>query len=647
MAGIFQGLSASGSWGCFDELNILKPEVLSVCATQFKSVLDAIKAGKSRFVLQGEEIALDPTCGAFITMNPGYIGRAELPQDLKALFRPITVVVPDLAMICENMLMAEGFISAEVLSKKFVTLYLLCKDLLSKQPHYDWGMRAIKSVLVVAGNMKRAEKVYGEDAVLMRALRDFNLPKFVADDLPIFYGLLGDLFPGIDPPRARDMDFEAIIREVTIEAGLEPDEMFLRKVVELGELQVIRHCVFTMGPPGAGKSSSWKMLQKANDKVGKKTTLVDLNPKVINSDELYGAINMATREWKDGILSNKMRALSDLPDENPKWLIFDGDLDATWIESMNSVMDDNKLLTLASNERIQLKAHMRMFFEIRDLNYATPATVSRAGILYISDSDGYQWRAFVKSWVRKQNCNAEMKEELQSLFDKYMPETLKHVKTYFKHAIPQRELAMINAMCSLLQSIISTNEIKALEYVFVFSAIWCVGGGFTVMSDGKDYRKEFSKWWMDKFKAIKFPGKTVFDYYIDIENSKVDEWIKLANMDIVNTIDTSKSIQSYTIPTVDTISCSYLMRQFMSVGHSPLLVGQAGCGKTQMIKGLLKELVEKTDDYLSQVINMNYYTDATTLRLNLMGQLEKQGGTRYGPVGKYTLIYFIDDLNMP
>lgn len=66
-----------------------------------------------------------------------------------------------------------------------------------------------------------------------------------------------------------------------------------------------------------------------------------------------------------------------------------------------------------------------------------------------------------------------------------------------------------------------------------------------------------------------------------------------------------------------------------------------------MIKGLLKELTEKTDDYLSQVINMNYYTDATTLRTNLMTQLEKQGGTRYGPVGKYTLIYFIDDLNMP
>lgn len=90
-------------------------------------------------------------------MNPGYLGRAELPEGLKALFRPITVVVPDLELICENMLMAEGFTEAKVLAKKFTTLYALCKDLLSKALHYDWGLRAIKSVLVVAGTFKRAE----------------------------------------------------------------------------------------------------------------------------------------------------------------------------------------------------------------------------------------------------------------------------------------------------------------------------------------------------------------------------------------------------------------------------------------------------------------------------------------------------------
>ncbi len=87
---------------------------------------------------------------------------------------------------------------------------------------------------------------------------------------------------------------------------------------------------------------------------------------------------MATREWKDGLLSKVMRDLGEIPDEKPKWIILDGDLDANWIESMNSVMDDNKMLTLASNERIPLKPHMRLIFEIRDLRFATPATVSRA-----------------------------------------------------------------------------------------------------------------------------------------------------------------------------------------------------------------------------------------------------------------------------
>jgi len=96
MAGIFKGLAASGSWGCFDEFNRLIPEVLSVCSVQFKSVTDAIRQGKKRFTIQSQEISLDPTCGAFITMNPGYLGRSELPEGLKALFRPITVVVPDL-----------------------------------------------------------------------------------------------------------------------------------------------------------------------------------------------------------------------------------------------------------------------------------------------------------------------------------------------------------------------------------------------------------------------------------------------------------------------------------------------------------------------------------------------------------------------
>lgn len=143
-----------------------------------------------------------------------------------------------------------------------------------------------------------------------------------------------------------------------------------------------------MGPAGAGKSSTWQILQKACDKDGKKTIFVDMDPKVVSTRDFYG-YNLPSKEWKDGLFSKFLRDLGEQSDTNPKWIVLDGDLDANWIESMNSVMDDNKILTLANNERIPLKPHMKALFEIRDLKYATPATVSRAGILYISDDAGH------------------------------------------------------------------------------------------------------------------------------------------------------------------------------------------------------------------------------------------------------------------
>ena len=109
------------------------------------------------FEFFGDTISLIPTTSHYITMNPGYAGRTELPENLKALFRSCAMIRPDLKPICENMLMSEGFQTAQKLAIKFVTLYALSGELLSKQAHYDWGLRAVKSVLRVAGKMKRAE----------------------------------------------------------------------------------------------------------------------------------------------------------------------------------------------------------------------------------------------------------------------------------------------------------------------------------------------------------------------------------------------------------------------------------------------------------------------------------------------------------
>merc|ERR1719424_2619797 len=223
MGQIFMGLAQVGAWGCFDEFNRISIEVLSVVSSQYKAVLDAIRSRVKTFLFMDEDIRLVRTVGAFITMNPGYAGRTELPENLKALFRSVAMIVPDLRYICENMMMSEGFIIARPLAFKFVTLYSLCKELLSKQMHYDWGLRAVKSLLRQAGSLKRKEPDADENPVLCRALRDFNTPKITTNDRPIFLRLIQDLFVGINPEPFSEPIFQRLVGDVVKKRGLQAD----------------------------------------------------------------------------------------------------------------------------------------------------------------------------------------------------------------------------------------------------------------------------------------------------------------------------------------------------------------------------------------------------------------------------------------
>jgi dynein heavy chain len=118
------------------------------------------------------------------------------------------------------------------------------------------------------------------------------------------------------------------------------------QVVQLQELFAVRHSVFIVGNAGTGKSMVWKSLFKANQNMKKKPVAIDLNPKAVTNNELFGVINPSTREWKDGLFSTIMRDLSNVTHDGPKWIVLDGDIDPMWIESLNTVMDDNKVTGL-------------------------------------------------------------------------------------------------------------------------------------------------------------------------------------------------------------------------------------------------------------------------------------------------------------
>lgn len=158
-----------------------------------------------------------------------------------------------------------------------------------------------------------------------------------------------------------------------------------------------------IGVPGTAKSAVWKNLWRTMESKGHTTEWDIVDPKAVTSDELYGCMNTKTKEWKDGVIAVIMRDQNKCQnkykkDQKYKWLVLDGDIDPEWIETMNTVMDDNKVLTLVSQERIPLTPSMRLVLEISNMRNATPATASRGGVLYINESD-IGWRPYVDSWL--------------------------------------------------------------------------------------------------------------------------------------------------------------------------------------------------------------------------------------------------------
>jgi dynein heavy chain len=472
--------------------------------------------------------------------------------------------------------MASGYLEAALLASKFFCLYSLLKELLSKANHYEWGLRSVKTVLYVAGQFRREDPDMGEQELLMRALRDSNTPKIVDVDEVVFHGLLKDLFPGMDPPRKLYEEREVGVVKAFEFYQLEPQADLCQKTVELEELCVIRHSNFIMGPPMAGKSVCIKTCVKMREYMGDPTMTRASSPQSVKTVELYGVSNLATRDWTDGMMSIMMRDLAGLPDEYPpmkhdgspgsKWILLDGDLDANWIESMNSVMDDNRMLTLPNNERIPLKPHMKLIFELRDLVHATPATASRAGVIFIPTAAGHQWKSILTAWLRNNAkqpwANDKSLVQMRALFDEYIPATVLWKKINVQSVVPLGKAYNYDdaQSCQILLWMLDEllrpyhgEDPELMEQLFVFCMIWSFGSMLTITDAGFDCRKCFSDWWRSEWKNVKIPSRdTVFDYWLDPESNTLDTWTKSPFFYEVTFDSTTTNMSTVTVPTPET-----------------------------------------------------------------------------------------------
>lgn len=285
-------------------------------------------------------------------MNPGYAGRSNLPDNLKKLFRSIAMTRPDRELIAQVMLYSQGFRTAEVLASKIVPFFNLCSEQLSSQPHYDFGLRALKAVLVSAGHLKRgslnepsgpagsASVDTREQELVIRSVRETIVPKLVAADVPLLSDLLDDVFPGVE---YRPVDLAELVRcieAVCAEQRLVPDPAWVAKVIQLYQIQSIQHGVMMVGSAATGKSTAWRTLLAATERLtGTEGVSYVIDPKAISKDALYGTLDSTTREWNDGLFTSILRKIvDDVRGESAKthWIVFDGDVDPEWVENLNS-----------------------------------------------------------------------------------------------------------------------------------------------------------------------------------------------------------------------------------------------------------------------------------------------------------------------
>ena len=682
VAAFFKGLANCGSWICFDEFNRINIEVLSVIASQLIVLFSAKAAGMDKIIFEKTPIHILPTFCVFITMNPDYEGRTALPDNLVALFRPMAMMVPDYRLISEVYLYSSGYLMAKDLAKKIVSTFKLSSEQLSSQSHYDFGMRAVKSVLYAAKKLKRGNPEDPEDKLLLRAIRDVNLPKFLKEDIPLFMNIIKDLFPKTEMPKNDLDDLMEKINDNIKKRKLQPHANFISKIIQLYDTIQVRHGLMIVGPTGGGKSSNWQILQQSisdlND--GQKyftTKSTVINPKSVRKPELFCDKDpMNPTEWINGIIPILVNELNkDTSGKTKYWILFDGPVDTFWIEDMNSVLDDSRRLCLPSSAIIVLNETITMMFEVEDLVHASPATVSRCGMVYMEPS-AVGLMPHAKKWMETKlpqsivNSpeDANVYQRIENLFEMCLEENIHFIRKNIKEPCPTTDINLAYALFSLLDCFLAkfkeTSSLKiskielevlykSIYNIYFFCTVWSIG--ITSKEDGREKFNEYLREFMQNnlpendVGRVLFPEQgTVYDYYFDYEN---DEWKSWDNLLTYPKIDARAEYTDIIIPTIDSVRYCYILRYLLTQRKHIITTGPTGTGKTVNMLDIISIMEEATkrneEKYAHIIINFSAQTTAAQTQHSIERILKRKGRGKYAPDNNRIMVVFVDDLNMP
>lgn len=680
---IMIGISQVGAWGCFDEFNRLNEQTLSGISTQIEKIQLGLADITKTIELINKPMSVHQNSGIFITSNPSYEGRSILPDNIRSKFLTYSMMIPDFKIISRDLLITQGFGKGSLASEKLVGFFNFLNQNCSQQKHYDFSLRSVKSVIIHSGKLLRKIKnTVDELALVKKGCCDVVLPRLMSHDEDTFYSALSSFFGSVEAV-TYDIELTDILRKTASSKGYTASKFWIDKCLQVYEIQKINPGFMLVGESCSGKSVAFCMLLDAISQYeNRENVCYRMNCKTLERTVIFGKLDYTTREWKDGVFTQIMRKIGTNHKQCESkniWIVFDGDVDPLWVENLNSLLDDNKVLSLPNGETIHLPENVRIVFEVEGLDHATPATISRCGII-LFNREYFNMNDLSKSLsVQFKNSKVPKEDEINKslmLSGLSVADYKSDVVNLISDTLDKQLLDHIWTMVSNYRSVLKLTKFEVVSNIYRYMSYF-FNDFIDFISNSSDFKTEYGSLVKKQlFYSILWSmgcglqeadqlslARNLFNlpkFYSLFEENECDS---LINSQLVLPEGELKSLESSLpvvdlhahqilgsgtmIPTVDTMKYENMIFALLNQ-HKPLLLcGPPGSGKTMMLLSCIRE----SFDFDLLGLNLSKETTINTILKSLeqcCHYKKSNNNVTLTPnaLGKW-LVLFCDEVNLP
>jgi dynein heavy chain len=618
--------------------------------------------------------AQDLRLGLFLTFtNDSTDCRQDMHKldSMRGLYRTFSMPKLETELIVSVKLAAAGFKEYPKIARKLKTLYECTSVQLSGSKRITaLGMRNLMAVLQLASKAKvESEAFFGENKIsemdmVVRAIRTVNIPRMTAVDKGIFSATLGDIFAGVQAPvlaqlqgeprglgtqqrqapTVTEQDLSDAISTLLRKQKMDKHATWMEKTLQLHAIMESNHGIMVLGAAALGKSSIITILQQAQQRLNADThtyLLNKMNPKSLPVQQMFGWRSASADQWHDGTFSFLLRRAQSQPGIT-NWIVLDGPIDPIWAENLNTLLDDQKLLTLANGDRIGMKTLSRIIFESDKSDNASPATMARVGVVWVP-STALPWRSFVNKWI--EGRGSEERVILRSLFDRYMDQLLHFQKMQCSPVVqtpatyvPWMLTRMFECASKFMDFRWDASGEVFLEKIFIFCLCWSFGGLLENMDRIK--LSQFMYTLTDLLPNMK-NDVTLFDFYPDDNVLDWEHWrTRIQDWKYPKQFDPT----SIFVSTEDTCRTEFILRLLSSQRLNFLMTGATASCKSHNLRQFISSL--DTEKHVATTVPLSQASTTHALLDHILNVIHKRQGRTYGPDPGKSCVIVVEDISL-